>query len=101
MTEPEETEPEPTEPEKGEVILLAAVLAYAWNFPDGLCGGPLAAAMDTPLILTMTGYESQAEEYVQSFGLTKGIILGGTGLISDASVREIFGLGTDVEISLK
>lgn len=67
-----------------------AVLAYAWNYPDGLCGGPLAYSMDAPLILTMTKYEAAAAAYTEESGIERGIVLGGTGLISDDAVRNIF-----------
>ncbi len=67
-----------------------AVLAYAWNYPDGLCGGALAYTLDAPLILTMTKYEAEAAAYSEAVGLTAGIVLGGEGLISDASARMIF-----------
>ena len=69
----------------------SAVLAYAWDFPDGLCGGGLAYAMDAPLILTMTGYESPATLYIDGWGIRTGVVLGGEGLISAASVDKIFG----------
>ena len=69
----------------------SAVLAYAWNYPDGLCGGALASTMDAPLILTMTKYENAAAGYIQSEGIDKGAVLGGTGLISEESVVTIFG----------
>ena len=68
------------------------VLAYAWNYPDGLCGGSLAYSMGAPLILTMTGYIDNATRYVQSHGIENGIVLGGTSLISDEAVREIFAI---------
>ena len=68
----------------------SAVLAYAWNFPDGLCGGPLAATMDAPLILTMDKFEAKAAEYVQNWNIRNGTILGGEGLISEATVNNIF-----------
>jgi putative cell wall-binding protein len=66
------------------------VLAYAWNFPDGLCGGPLAVSMNAPLILTMDKYEVRAAEYVQSQPVRKATILGGEGLISQNAVQKIF-----------
>ena len=69
----------------------SAVLAYAWDFPDGLCGGGLANAMNAPLILTMTHYESQAADYIQRRGIRSGVVLGGEGLISEQSVQKIFG----------
>ena len=68
----------------------SAVLAYAWNFPDGLCGGPLAATMDAPLILTMDKFEAKAADYIRSRNIDTGIILGGTGLISEETVNKIF-----------
>ncbi len=69
-----------------------AVLAYAWDFPDGLCGGPLATVLDAPLILTMPNYEQQAADYIQTNKVKKGIVLGGEGLISDSCVDTIFSL---------
>lgn len=69
----------------------SAVLAYAWNFPDGLCGGALAYAMHAPLILTMDKYEEQAASYAKANHITSGVVLGGEGLISDAAVQKILG----------
>ena len=68
----------------------SAALAYAWNYPDGLCGGALAAAMDAPLILTMTNYEAPAAGYVQTNPIRKATVLGGETLISENAVRTIF-----------
>ena len=68
-----------------------AVVAYAWNFPDGLCGGPLAATMDAPLILTMDKYEARAAEYLQAQPIREATILGGESLIPEKSVEKIFG----------
>ena len=73
-------------------------LAYSHNFPDGLSGGPLAFHMDGPIILTGTGTETAAKTYVQENGITNGIVLGGEKLISDNSVRLIFGLNADAAI---
>ena len=67
-----------------------AVLAYAKNFPDGLCGGPLAMSKHAPLILTATGKESVAVKYANTKGITTGAVLGGPGLISDNAVNKIF-----------
>lgn len=67
-----------------------AVLAYAKNFPDGLCGGPLAMSKDAPLILTATGKQNVAAEYTKEYGITKGAVLGGSKLISDNAVKKIF-----------
>lgn len=67
------------------------VLAYAKNFPDGLCGSSLAMAMDAPLILTATGKEQAARDYSWEKGISSGVVLGGTSLISDNSTSLILG----------
>ena len=75
------------------------VLAYARNFPDGLCGGPLAYALGAPLILTDNYDPSEADKYVD--GISAGIVVGGSGLISDDSVRTIFDLESNTPIAAK
>ena len=75
-----------------------AVLAYAENFPDGLCGGPLAINTNGPLILTKTGKEAAATEYVTGNYITSGAVLGGEILISDNAAKKVFGLGADSAI---
>ena len=77
----------------------AAVLAYAQGFPDGLCGGPLAISMDAPLILTSDDAYYIADSYVD--GISNGVVTGGTGRISDDTVREIFDLSWDTSIPKK
>ena len=67
-----------------------AVIAYAWNYPDGLCGGSLAFAMGSPLILAMTGYESQAAAYLRGLEISGGVVLGGEKLISTDAVNALF-----------
>ena len=66
----------------------AVILAYARNFPDGLCGGPLAYALGAPLILTDNSGYSTADTYVS--GISAGIVVGGAGLISDETANQIF-----------
>ena len=78
-----------------------AVLAYAWNYPDGLCGGALAYTLDAPLILTMTKYEAQAAEYILSCGIEKAIVLGGESLISDDTIRAIFAMEAETPVAVK
>ncbi len=70
----------------------AAVLAYGYNFPDGLCAGPLAATINAPLILTATGDEAQAAAYAKDKGIKDGLVLGGPALISDKSAVKIFSI---------
>lgn len=78
-----------------------AVLAYARNYPDGLCGGSLAYVMQAPLILTMTGQEAAAAEYMAAAGIEGGVVLGGDTLISDDAVREIFAMTEADRITVK
>ena len=77
----------------------AAVLAYAQGFPDGLCGGPLAMYMGAPLILTSNEFSAAADAYIE--GITVGAVTGGTGRITDDTVRAIFDLAEDTEIPVQ
>ena len=77
----------------------AAVLAYAQGFPDGLCGGPLAMNMGAPLILTSNESPAAADAYIE--GVTVGAVTGGTGRITDDTVRAIFDLAEDTEIPVQ
>lgn len=67
------------------------LVAYSRNFPDGLCGGPLAHAMNAPLLLVNSGKEAAAAAYVAENGIADGFILGGTAVVSNQSVKIIFG----------
>lgn len=67
-----------------------AVLAYGLNFPDGLCGGPIAYMTDSPLILVTDAANAQAMEYMNKHEIHNGITIGGPALISDATVHSIF-----------
>jgi putative cell wall-binding protein len=83
--------------EKYFATAKAAVVAYGWNFPDGLCGGSLAYAMDAPLILAHSK-EKLAQftaDYTTKAGLTAGYVLGGDGLVDDTATRAIFGMGSE------
>lgn len=70
----------------------SAVVAYAMNFPDGLCGGPLAVTMGAPLILTANGYEDVAVAYTSRLGIRSGEVLGGAKLVSDNTAKRIFAM---------
>ena len=76
------------------------VLTYSKNFPDGLCGGPLAAALNAPLVLTMTTEITAADKYIQTDKITSGYVLGGEKLISDDAVRTIFELNASDTIKI-
>ena len=67
-----------------------ALIAFSRNFPDGLCGGPLAYAMKAPLLLVNAGKESAAAAYVDACAITKGLILGGSTALSETVVEKIF-----------
>ena len=75
-----------------------AVVASGKNFPDGLCGGPLAAALNAPLVLTKDGGTDAAAGYVEENGIASGYVLGGTGALADATVVEVFNLESADEI---
>ena len=79
----------------------SAVVAYGGNFPDGLCGGALAYAMKAPLILTNDKIASTVATETAKFAITSGYALGGTKLISDAAVSEIFGQYREIAVTLK
>ena len=78
-----------------------AVVANGKNFPDGLCGGPLAAAMNAPLILTADAKTDAAADYMAEMSVASGFVLGGTGALADESVVDVFALGNADEIILK
>ena len=67
-----------------------AVAASGKNFPDGLCGGPLAAAMNAPLILTADGKSEAAQSYLQQKAIETGIVLGGTEALGEETITQIF-----------
>ncbi len=69
-----------------------AVVASGKNFPDGLCGGPLAAALDAPLVLTKDGGAGAASGYVAENGIASGYVLGGDGALADDTVVDVFAL---------
>ena len=69
-----------------------AVVASGKNFPDGLCGGPLAAALNAPLILTKDGGADAAGVYVAENGIASGFVLGGEGALADDTVVDVFKL---------
>ena len=75
-----------------------AVVASGKNFPDGLCGGPLAAALNAPLVLTKDGGTAAAAAYVAKEAITGGYVLGGDGALTDATVVEVFALESADEI---
>ena len=68
----------------------SAVVAYGRNFPDGLSGGPLAYAIGGPLLLAENNAVKTIDAYTEEVGITSGYVLGGSGLVSDSSVKTMF-----------
>ena len=67
----------------------AVTLAYGLDYPDGLCGGPLAMKYGCPLILTTSASYTQAKTYAKSIGATSAAVFGGAALINDNAVKNI------------
>ena len=67
----------------------AVILAYGENFPDGLCGGPLAHALGVPLLLVKDKTYAPAAAYVKAHKIAGSVILGGPGIISDDTVKKV------------
>ena len=69
------------------------IIAYSHDFPDGLCGGPLAFKLDNvPLILTRDADAAMTAQYIKEKGYSMGYVLGGTSRLSDALIRKIFNM---------
>ena len=66
-------------------------LAYGLNFPDGLCGGPLAMTYECPLILTVSNNYTAAKAYAKQIKATSAVTFGGSSLITDAAINGILG----------
>jgi putative cell wall-binding protein len=80
----------------GETVSGKAVtniaLAYGLDFPDGLAGGPLARAINAPLLLVDDTNETGSKyaiAYIKDKTLENCIVFGGTGVISDALVTKV------------
>lgn len=66
-----------------------AVLAVGSNFPDGLCGGPLALTEQAPLVLVNDSTYDAAASYCEEAGISGGYVLGGPTLISDETAETV------------
>ena len=80
--------------EKYAYFARSIVMATGNNFPDGLCGGPVAYSIGAPIILTSTGYSASfGKKYTTTRKIKIGLVLGGTDAVTDDVVRDTFGLG--------
>ena len=77
------------------------MIAYSRNFPDGLCGGPLAYAMNAPLLVSKINRESITNAYIAANEIETGYILGSSEVVSDAVARNVFGLSENAVIGIK
>ena len=78
-----------------------ALIAYSFNFPDGLCAGPLANALGAPLLLTNAGQETVTADYIANTGITNGYVMGGNAVVSDETAKLCFGITSEMEIPAK
>ena len=75
-----------------------AVVAFSHEFPDGLCGGPLAHQINAPLILTRDNDADATASYLKSKGIKNGYVLGGTSRLTDSLVRKVYSMRSSDEI---
>jgi len=65
-------------------------IAISDNWPDGLAGGPLAIANKGPILLVNNKKYASTLAYTKSLpSLTRATVLGGTMLVSDATVKKL------------
>ena len=74
------------------------VLAYAWMFPDALCGGTVGYAIGAPIILTSDAKVSQAASYNKNNAIHYGYIVGGPVRMTDEVVCVAFDLDSADQI---
>jgi putative cell wall-binding protein/GH18 family chitinase len=104
LAEPSKFDPEVTRLSDNNRVLTAIAIAKAgWetadtvvlasgaNFADALSGGPLAAALDAPLLLTANGAALEPEllKAIDDLKATKVIILGGGGSVKDEFIAAL------------
>ncbi|WP_404445465.1 cell wall-binding repeat-containing protein [Sutcliffiella horikoshii] len=74
------------------------VLANGLNFPDALAGGPLAYAMDAPILLTRPEtLHAATKEEILRLGAKKVVILGGKAAVSEKVENQLKGLGIKID----
>ena len=67
-----------------------AVVSYSHNFPDGLCGGTLANALGSPVLLGRTNDTILVKPFFTENAILKTTVLGGERLIDNNSVLKLF-----------
>jgi putative cell wall-binding protein len=80
--------------DRADTVLLARADAYA----DALAGGPLAAHLDGPLLLTDSQrLDAAAAEEIARLGATRAVLLGGTSALSEQVAQDLRDAGLSVE----
>lgn len=67
-----------------------AVIATGENYPDALAGSILAAKNNAPIIL-LDSDSSIQKDYLEKSSYNKLLVLGGTGVVSDATIDSLCG----------
>ena len=76
----------------------SVILASGDNYPDALAGGPLAFALDAPVLLIQGSRPDQDTlNEIRRLGAGTAYILGGSGVISDGVAGTLEGMGLTVE----
>ena len=70
-----------------------AVMVDALNFPDGLSGGAVAAAISAPVLLCTSkeANNAQARKWVEQSGAFNSVTFGGPTLISGEQIKYVMG----------
>jgi penicillin G amidase len=73
-----------------------AVLATAGTFADALTAGPLAVALEGPLLLVGSDLRSDIAAELDRLGAQEVVIVGGSAAVSEAVVAEVRAAGLEV-----
>ena len=75
------------------------LIATGENFPDALAGGPAAASLVAPIVLsTKNGLPAASQQEIAGMSPTKFILLGGTGVLSSTLVTQLSSLYPGVPV---
>jgi len=70
-----------------------AFLATGTNYPDGLCGGPLASIVTAPILLVQNDNvtaNTLISDFIYDRNVFDGIVLGGENAVSESTVARAF-----------
>jgi putative cell wall-binding protein len=74
-----------------------AIIASGEDYPDALCGAPLAAEYNAPILLTSQNYLDYAtRNQLTRLGVNKVFLIGGTGVISSGVENTLVNMGISV-----